>query len=133
MKKVFYLLSVLALLGFAAAQETIDFWYAFSDEPRSGWIQDRITEWNEANADSGFMVVGERKGSYRETLEAAVLAARQGNPPHLAQLFEVGSQLAVDSGIFEPIGEVGGGMQYKFRGSITTLLDSGVLKEIELK
>ena len=111
MKKVLALLSILALLGFAAAQDnTIDFWYAFSDEPRSGWIQDRITEWNEANADSGYMVVGERKGSYRETLEAAVLAARQGNPPHLAQLFEVGSQLAVDSGIFEPIGEVGGGI-----------------------
>ncbi|MCG8480388.1 MAG: ABC transporter substrate-binding protein [Spirochaetales bacterium] len=84
----------------------IQFWYAFSDAPRSGWIQDRIAEWNTMNPD--FVVVGERKGSYRETLQAAVLAARQGEPPHLVQLFEVGSQLAVDSGIFKPVGEVGG-------------------------
>ena len=98
-------------LGLTQAQE-IDFWYAFSDEPRSGWIEERITEFNAQLESEGreFRVVGERKGSYREALEAAVLAARQGEPPHLAQLFEVGSQLAVDSGIFVPIGEVGGGV-----------------------
>tara|TARA_B100000614_G_scaffold141741_1_gene125877 strand:+ start:2309 stop:3640 length:1332 start_codon:yes stop_codon:yes gene_type:complete len=84
----------------------IQFWHAFSDAPRSGWIEDRAAEWNAANPD--FRVVVERKGSYRETLQAAVLAARQGDAPHLVQLFEVGSQLAVDSGIFKPVGEVGG-------------------------
>jgi len=108
MKKLLALVLLLAPL--ASAQETIEFWYAFSDAPRSGWIEDRIAEWNEMNSDSGFEVVGERKGSYRETLQAAVLAARQGNPPHLVQLFEVGSQLAVDSGIFAPIGNVGEGI-----------------------
>jgi len=110
MKRLLVLVSFLCLAGLATAQTNLEFCYAFSDEPRSGWIEDRISEWNAANADSGFQVVGERKGSYRETLEAAVLASRQGNPPHLAQLFEVGSQLAVDSGIFKPIGEVGGGI-----------------------
>jgi len=108
MKKLLALIVLLAPL--ASAQETIEFWYAFSDAPRSGWIQDRIAEWNDMNAESGFEVVGERKGSYRETLQAAVLAARQDNPPHLVQLFEVGSQLAVDSGIFVPIGNVGEGI-----------------------
>ena len=97
-------------IGLASAQTSIEFWYAFSDAPRSGWIEDRIAEFNATLADRGldYQVVGERKGSYRETLQAAVLAARQGQPPHLVQLFEVGSQLAVDSGIFEPIGNVGG-------------------------
>ncbi len=84
----------------------IQFWHAFSDAPRSGWIEDRAAEWNAMNPD--FQVVTARKGSYRETLQAAVLAARQGDAPHLVQLFEVGSQLAVDSGIFKPVGEVGG-------------------------
>lgn len=84
----------------------IQFWHAFSDAPRSGWIEDRAAEWNAQNPD--FRVVTERKGSYRETLQAAVLAARQGDAPHLVQLFEVGSQLAVDSGIFKPVGEVSG-------------------------
>ncbi len=108
MKRICLLLVLGLLFPLASAQTTIEFWYAFSDEARSGWIQDRIAEWNEANAESGFEVTGERQGSYRETLQAAVLAARQGSAPHLVQLFEVGSQLAIDSGIFEPIGNVGG-------------------------
>lgn len=109
MKRVLALFTAL-LLTAATAQETIEFWYAFSDAPRSGWIEDRISEYNAQLEEQGldYEVVGERKGSYRETLQAAVLAARQGTPPHLVQLFEVGSQLAVDSGIFEPIGNVGG-------------------------
>ena len=84
----------------------IQFWHAFSDAPRSGWIADRAAEWSDASAE--FTVVTERKGSYRETLQAAVLAARQNDAPHLVQLFEVGSQLAVDAGIFKPVGEIGG-------------------------
>ena len=108
MKRIVVTLSALIALSVALAQTPIEFWYAFSDAPRSGWIQERINEWNEMNPE--YRVVGERKGSYRETLDAAILAARQGNPPHLVQLFEVGSQLAVDSGIFEPIGNVGGGI-----------------------
>ena len=109
------ILAVLAPLAVSASGQPetttdgpteIQFWHAFSDAPRSGWIEDRAAEWNAANPD--FRVVVERKGSYRETLQAAVLAARQGDAPHLVQLFEVGSQLAVDSGIFKPVGEVGG-------------------------
>ena len=90
----------------SAEPTEIQFWHAFSDAPRSGWIADRAAEWSEANPE--FNVVTERKGSYRETLQAAVLAARQNDAPHLVQLFEVGSQLAVDAGIFKPVGEVGG-------------------------
>ncbi len=101
-----------ALLATASAQTTIEFWYAFTDAPRQGWIEDRIAAFNEQLAADGssYRVEGSYKGSYRETLEAAVLAARQGNPPHLVQLFEVGSQLAVDSGIFRAIDGFGGGI-----------------------
>ena len=110
MKRIVAMVVALFVLNMAAAQTTVDFWYAFSDEPRSTWIQDRIDEFNTMLTEEGrdFQVAGERQGSYREALEAAVLAARQGEPPHLVQLFEVGSQLAVDSGIFEPIGNLGG-------------------------
>ena len=117
---LFSLLITGSLFGAGQAEETgeepreepteepteILFWHAFSDAPRSGWIADRAAEWNEMQND--FEVVTERKGSYRETLQASVLAARQGDAPHLVQLFEVGSQLAVDSGIFKPVGDVGG-------------------------
>jgi len=37
-------LALVALLSMATAQTTIEFWYAFSDAPRSGWIDDRIAE-----------------------------------------------------------------------------------------
>lgn len=83
----------------------IQFWHAFSDDARSGWIKGLAEEWNAQNP--GFKVVAENKGSYRETLQASILASRQGVPPHLVQVFEVGSQLALDSGIFTPIGDVG--------------------------
>ncbi len=83
----------------------IQFWFAFGDAKRSGWIKDLAAEWNAANP--GYRVVAEAKGSYRETLQAAVLASRQGVAPHLVHVFEVGTQLAADTGIFEPIGNVG--------------------------
>jgi sn-glycerol 3-phosphate transport system substrate-binding protein len=51
----------------------------------------------------GIFVRVENKGSYRDTLNAAILGAQQGDPPHLVQIFEIGSQLAIDSGIFVPI------------------------------
>lgn len=83
----------------------IQFWYAFSDDKRSGWIKGLAEEWNASQSE--YKVVAEAKGSYRETLQASILAARQGVAPHLVHIFEVGSQLALDSGIFEPIGNVG--------------------------
>ncbi len=109
MKRLILVLASLALISSAFAQTQIEFWHAFSDANRSGWIQDRIDEFNAQLAEEGkeYVVVGERKGSYPETQQAAVLAARQGNPPHLVQLYEVGSQIAVDSGIFMPVIELG--------------------------
>ncbi len=91
----------------ATAEGTIEiqFWHAFSDDARSGWIKGLAEEWNAQNSE--FKVVAENKGSYRETLQASILASRQGVAPHLVQVFEVGSQLALDSGIFTPIGDVG--------------------------
>lgn len=109
MKRSFFALVTLTVFSLALAQTQIEFWYAFSDANRSGWIQDRMTEFNAQLAQDGrpYVLVGERKGSYPETQRAAVLAARQGTPPHLVQLYEIGSQIAVDSGIFVPVGELG--------------------------
>jgi sn-glycerol 3-phosphate transport system substrate-binding protein len=83
----------------------IRFWHAFSDAPRSNWIEERAAEYNEMQSE--FEVEVSQKGSYRETLQSTILAARQGEPPHAAQIFEIGSQLALDSGVFEPIGQIG--------------------------
>lgn len=42
-----YLLAVVPLLASAQAQTRLDFWHAFTDEPRSNWIEARAAEWSE--------------------------------------------------------------------------------------
>ncbi len=106
MKRLTIVISLLALLvGTAYAQTKIDFFEAFSG-PRQQWIQDRANEWNKMNPN--YEVVVTPKSSYRDTLNSAILAARQGNPPALVQIFEVGSQQAKDSGLFIPVGSIPG-------------------------
>ncbi|MEJ2292924.1 MAG: ABC transporter substrate-binding protein [Deinococcales bacterium] len=106
MKRFTILFTLLALLaGSAFAQTKIDFFEAFSG-PRLQWIQDRAAEWNKQNPN--YEVVVTPKASYRDALNAAILGARQGNPPALVQIFEVGSQQAKDSGLFVPVGSIPG-------------------------
>ncbi len=109
------LLSLLALglatgLSAAYAQTQLSFWHAFTDEPRSSWIEDRAAEWSEQNPD--FVMNVESKGSYPETLQAVILGARQGDTPNVVQVYEIGSQLALDAGIFTPVGEVEGDFDF---------------------
>ena len=94
------------LLVSAQAQTQLDFWHAFTDEPRSNWIEERAAEWSEQNPD--FVMNVASKGSYPETLQATILGARQGDTPHVVQVYEIGSQLALDAGIFTPVAEVAG-------------------------
>ncbi|CAM3576101.1 ABC transporter substrate-binding protein [Deinococcus frigens] len=101
MKKI---MLTLALMGTATAQTTVEFWHSFGDAKRTGWIQERADEFNKANP--GTKVVPTYKGSYNDSLQATILAARQGKPPALVQIFEVGSQLALDSGVFQPVSSV---------------------------
>lgn len=78
----------------------IDFWHAFGGG-RQLLIERMVADYNYTHP--GTHVRVEFKGSYRDTLNAAILAAQQGNAPHLVQIFEIGSQLGIDSGIFVPI------------------------------
>lgn len=104
MKK--YLLGLtLALSGSTLAQTvTVEFWHTFGDAKRKGFIEKKAEEFNKLNP--GMKVIPAFKGSYNETLQATILASRQGNPPALVQVVEVGSQLALDSGVFQPVGNV---------------------------
>ena len=95
------ILLTLALTGTATAQTTVEFWHSFGDAKRTGWIQARADEFNKANP--GIKVVPSYKGSYNDSLQATILAARQNKAPALVQIFEVGSQLALDSGAFQPV------------------------------
>ena len=83
----------------------ITFWHALGDATRSSWIQEKVEAFNASQ--TKYHVTQEAKGSYRDTLQAAVLADKQGNAPSLVHVFEVGSQLAFDTGIFMPVGNIG--------------------------
>ncbi|MFA6783935.1 MAG: extracellular solute-binding protein [Sphaerochaeta sp.] len=83
----------------------ITFWHSLGDAARSGWIQQRVDDFNASQ--KKYHVTQEAKGSYRDTLQAAVLADKQGNAPSLVHVFEVGSQLAFDTNIFMPVGNIG--------------------------
>ncbi len=113
--------SVLAFLiiGFsvpAAAQDApiqIIFWHAMSGS-RGQVVQELVDQFN-AQYEKG-QVIAEFKGSYAETLTAALAGVRAGNPPHIVQVYEVGTRSILDSGAIVPIMEVSNGQldQTKF-------------------
>ena len=104
MKKVIVLSLLAALSGAEAQTTTLEFWHTFGDAKRSTWIQDRADEYNKAN--SGFKVVPTFKGDSNQTLQSTILAARQGKPAALVQVEGVSSQLALDSGVFQPVSAI---------------------------
>ena len=44
-----------------------------------------------------------RKGTYPDTLTAAIAAYRAKQPPHIVQVFEVGTQTMLSSGAVYPV------------------------------
>ncbi|MBB6098892.1 sn-glycerol 3-phosphate transport system substrate-binding protein [Deinobacterium chartae] len=103
MKKSLIALALLSA-GVATAQTTVEFWHSLGDAKRSGWIQQRADEYNKTHP--GVKIVPVYKGSYNDSLQATILAARQGKAPALVQVVEVGSQLALDSGVFQPVSSI---------------------------
>ncbi|SNR66638.1 ABC transporter substrate-binding protein [Desulfurobacterium atlanticum] len=102
MKKVLMaLFAVLTAFSSALAQEKIHitFWHAMGGS-RAAFIDRMVQDFNYTHPN--IEVKAQYKGSYRDTLNSAILAYKQGNAPHIVQIFEVGSQLALDSGIFMP-------------------------------
>ena len=70
------------------AQTEIHWWHAMS-AALGDWVNDLAKGFNESQ--SQYRVVPTYKGSYDESLTAAIAAFRAGNAPHLLQVFEVGT------------------------------------------
>jgi sn-glycerol 3-phosphate transport system substrate-binding protein len=98
------LLAGTAALGLAApatlraqgtGRTTIEFWYGLS-----GALGERVAEqvkrFNESQ--QRFTVNASFKGSYIDTMTGAIAAWRAGNPPHIAQVFEVGTATMMAAG-----------------------------------
>ncbi len=72
----------------AAAQTEIVWWHAMSGA-RNKAVRELADEFNRSQ--SSYRVVPVFKGSYPEVLEAGLEAYRNGNPPHIIQVFDVGT------------------------------------------
>ena len=101
MKRVsrFRVMAVLAIgLGIAAAlvpafaqaqqKVQVDFWHGLT-QPLGGILEDVAAGFNASQ--SKYQVNATFKGSYPETMVAAIAAFRAGNAPHIVQMFEVGT------------------------------------------
>ena len=79
----------------AQAQIEIQWWHSMT-----GALGDRVNGFaNEFNAmQKEYKVVPVYKGAYPESMTAAIAAFRAGNPPHILQVFEVGTATMMAAG-----------------------------------
>ena len=97
-------LVVLAALPVDSLAKTeIHFWHAMTGQLGEA-LEAQAKEFNASQGE--YEVKPLRKGSYAETLTAAIAAYRQKNPPHLVQVFEVGTQTMMLSGAVYPVHEL---------------------------
>ena len=107
------LIATLLVLGVhapASAQVEIQWWHAMPG-PLGQWVNDLTKQFNDSQKE--YRVVATYKGSYDESMAAAIAAYRAGNAPHILQVFEVGTAtMMAAKGAIKPVGEVmreGGG------------------------
>ena len=100
------LLVTLAWAAPAAAQDctadnpcVLEALIGFTDH-RLEWAKDRAAEFHEMFPQ--FVIEVSEFSDYEPLLDSYILAQEQGNPPAIMQLFEVGTQFAIDSGYFKP-------------------------------
>ena len=84
----------------AQAKTEIHFWHAMTGQLGES-VNELVRQFNASQ--SAYEVKPLRKGTYPETLTAAIAAYRQKNPPHLVQVFEVGTQTMMLSGAVHPV------------------------------
>ncbi|MET0335099.1 MAG: sn-glycerol-3-phosphate ABC transporter substrate-binding protein UgpB, partial [Rhizobacter sp.] len=105
-------LLALALTAPAQAQVEIQWWHSMT-AVNGEWVNDLAKEFNASQ--KGFKIVPTFKGSYDESMTAAVAAFRSGNAPHILQVFEVGTATMMASkGVVVPVGKMMTDAGYKF-------------------
>src|SRR5947209_19623845 len=84
-------IAALAVVGFAApasAQTELQWWHAMAGELGQK-VEKLATDFNDAQKE--FKVVPVYKGTYPEVMTGAIAAFRAKQPPHIIQVFEVGT------------------------------------------
>lgn len=91
-------------LGGEEGDIVIDFWHGLGGDDEI-FIQEELAQVYSEQTD-GVVVNAQNRGTYEEVLDQSVSAAGTDQAPHVAQLYEIGTQIARDSGIFAPIHEL---------------------------
>ncbi|MDN3920875.1 sn-glycerol-3-phosphate ABC transporter substrate-binding protein UgpB [Pelomonas sp. PFR6] len=88
----------------ALAQTEIQWWHSMGG-PLGEWVNDLAKDFNASQKD--YRIVPTFKGTYDESMTAAIAAFRAGNAPHILQVFEVGTATMMASkGAIVPVAEV---------------------------
>jgi sn-glycerol 3-phosphate transport system substrate-binding protein len=86
------------------AQTEIQWWHSMGGA-LGEWVNDHAKDFNASQ--SNYKVVPTFKGSYDESMTAAIAAFRAGNAPHILQVFEVGTATMMASKqAIVPVGQV---------------------------
>jgi len=88
----------------AHAQTEIQWWHSMGGA-LGEWVNDLAKDFNATQTQ--YKIVPTFKGSYDESMTAAIAAFRAGNAPHILQVFEVGTATMMASRqAIVPVGEV---------------------------
>src|SRR5436853_2496331 len=87
----------------AQARTEIHWWHAMTGQLGDALVT-LAKQFNESHSEDEIKPLN--KASYPETLTAAIAAYRQKNPPHIVQVFEVGTQTMMLSGAVYPVWEL---------------------------
>jgi sn-glycerol 3-phosphate transport system substrate-binding protein len=84
----------------ALAKTEIHFWHAMGGQ-LGETVSELVKQFNQSQSE--YEVKALHKGTYPEVLNASIAAYRQKNPPHIVQVFDVGTQTMLLSGAIYPI------------------------------
>mgnify|MGYP000246398803 CR=1 FL=1 len=88
----------------AQAQTEIQWWHSMGGA-LGEWVNDLAKDFN--NSQKDYKIVPTFKGSYDESMTAAIAAYRAGNAPHILQVFEVGTAtMMAAKGAIRDVGRV---------------------------
>ncbi len=93
-----------ALCAPAQAQVEVQWWHSMGGA-LGEWVNDLAKEFN--TSQTAYKIVPTFKGTYDESMTAAIAAFRAGNAPHILQVFEVGTATMMASkGAIVPVTKV---------------------------
>ncbi|MBB6646886.1 ABC transporter substrate-binding protein [Halobellus ruber] len=99
---------------------TIKFWHAMGGSLAQR-IDDIVAGFEEQS--DGITVETTSRNSYRDNLNATTQAVSSGDPPALSQIFEIGTQLALDSQAFVPVEDIIPSGQIDYDNFLDPVLD----------